>query len=392
VPIGVGAHTHAYIPNTLVDAKGDIVVASASDTPAILSKGSDGTVLVSDSTTSTGLAWQPYASPFVAGKNKIINGDFNINQRNFTSVTGDANYHFDRWRLGKLGGTVTVTPQTFTVGSAPVLGYESKNFVQIATSGQTGTTYTVLDHPIESVRTLSGQVATYSFWARTTSGTAKIAVEFFQDFGTGGSTFVVTNGSNVTINSTWQRYSITYTLPSISGKTIGSNDNLVARLWLSASSEWNPNTGTIGIQNSTIQIWGCQVESGSVATPFATATGTIQGELAVCQRYYWRQTNPISNNYTVLGSAVGASTTTIKGQIKLPQTMRITPSSVEYSGVYAWDGVNLIGGLSGLALEYSNENYLNFTSLTAGGSFTQFRPYTVLLSYPGQYIGCSAEF
>ena len=90
LPIGVGAHTHDYttqfIGKTLVDAKGDIVTASASDTPAILSKGADGTILVADSSTSTGLAWQPYGAIQVAGKNKFINGDFSIWQRG-TSFT-----------------------------------------------------------------------------------------------------------------------------------------------------------------------------------------------------------------------------------------------------------------------------------------------------------------
>jgi hypothetical protein len=76
VPVGVGAHTHSDIPNTLVDAKGDLITATADNVPARLAKGADGTILVSDSTTSTGLAWQPYGAIQSAGKNKIINGDF----------------------------------------------------------------------------------------------------------------------------------------------------------------------------------------------------------------------------------------------------------------------------------------------------------------------------
>ena len=106
VPIGVGAHTHSYIPNTLVDAKGDILTATADDTPARLAKGADGTVLVSDSTTSTGLAWQPYAAPLIAGKNKLINGDFVISQRGttITGIASDNTYTADRWFIER-GGT-----------------------------------------------------------------------------------------------------------------------------------------------------------------------------------------------------------------------------------------------------------------------------------------------
>jgi len=45
------------IQNTIVNAKGDIIGASANDTPAITSVGANGTVLVADSTTATGLAY-----------------------------------------------------------------------------------------------------------------------------------------------------------------------------------------------------------------------------------------------------------------------------------------------------------------------------------------------
>ena len=43
-------------------------------------------------------------SPFIAGKNKIINGDFRINQRAFTSTTTDGTFGFDRWFAPMSGG------------------------------------------------------------------------------------------------------------------------------------------------------------------------------------------------------------------------------------------------------------------------------------------------
>jgi hypothetical protein len=227
------------------------------------------------------------ANAFLAGKNKIINGDFGVNQRAFTSTTTSGTYMYDRWRTTISGGTATYTAQTFTPGE--ITGYESKNYIQIVTSGQSAVSdYALLAQKIEDVRTLAGQTVTVSFWAKASTGTPKVGVAFEQIFGTGGSSAVAVKGGDVTISSSWARYSVTFNLPSVTGKTIStSNDSvLIAELWTSAGSNYASAYTAIGIQNATISLWGVQVEAGSIATPFQTATGTLQGELAACQRYY----------------------------------------------------------------------------------------------------------
>jgi hypothetical protein len=272
---------------------------------------------------------------FVAGKNKIINGDFEINQRAFTSNTSNGTYNFDRWYQQNSGGTTTITPQNFTAGSAPVAGYEGRQFCQVVTASQSGAgDYAQLTQAIEDVRTLAGQTATISFWAKASSGTPKISVEVIQRFGSGGSPSadVQTYAGQVTISTSWARYSITVAVPSISGKTVGTTVNTSSTtwsFWLSAGTNFNARTGSLGVQNNTFQIWGVQLEAGAVATPFTTATGTLAGELAACQRYYYVHA---SGSTKTIGVGTYTNGSQVSTAISFPETMRTTPTLVIATG------------------------------------------------------------
>ena len=276
---------------------------------------------------------------FYAGKNKIINGDFRFNQRNFTSNTANNSYNFDRYVQlnGGTTGTLTITPQTFTLGAAPVSGYEGTNFVQCLTaSGASTDTYAILAQKIESVRTLAGQTATISFWAKAASGTPKIGVEIEQFFGTGGSPSaeVRVAGGAVTLSTSWARYSVTVAVPSISGKTIGTNNDnqLGVFFWFSAGTTFASRASSIGLQNATFQMWGIQVEAGSTATAFQTATGTIQGELSACQRYYWKATSA-NNVFTLFALGYSDGPNSALMSISIPSYMRVFPTSIDFSNM-----------------------------------------------------------
>jgi hypothetical protein len=270
-----------------------------------------------------------------AGKNKIINGDFGINQRGFTSNTGNSTYNFDRFIQTNNGGTATITPQTFTLGAAPVAGYEGKNFLQYVTSGQSAAgDYAAVSQKIESVRTLANQPATISFWAKATSGTPQTSVSLQQNFGTGGSpsATVITKLAPVTLTTSWVRYSFSTTVPSISGKTIGTaGDSLNVDIWLSAGTSLS-SYSAIGIQNTTLQIWGVQIEYGSKATPFQTASGgSPQAELAMCQRYYQALSTTPSGVMVYGGTSSGGFSANAYSNRLFPVQMRTTPTLTFYA-------------------------------------------------------------
>ena len=286
-------------------AKGDLFPASSGTALTRLAVGNNGETLVADSSTSTGLRYQ---SNFAAGKNEVINGDFGIWQRGTSFTTGTGyQYTVDRFQQFNYGtNTASCTQQTFTAGAAPVAGYEGQYFARFNSSS----TATFFSYRIEDVRTLAGQTATFSFWAKSNSSQT-ITSTVSQNFGSGGSATVanVISGSPA-LTTSWQRFSYTAAIPSISGKTIGTSSYVLI--------EW------VGAANNAVDIWGVQLEAGSVATAFQTATGTIQGELAACQRYFIR--TAAAANFGNIGVGQLTAATTGVYTVTFPTEMRVTPS------------------------------------------------------------------
>jgi len=268
--------------------------------------------------------WQIVGTPstaLIAGKNKIINGDFGIWQRgtSFTNVYPGL-VTCDRWYVASAETTGgTISRSTFTPGSAPVAGYEGQYFLTFLKGGTTADKMS-LTQRVEDVRTFAGQTVTISYWMKgSASFTNEPLVQ--QNFGTGGSGEVYTVTTTQSITTSWARYSVTIAIPSISGKTINAN-NFVS-FWLLRYT---------GTSNITADIWGAQVEAGNLAgatpttgcpTEFTTASGTVGGELALCQRYY-QQPGGVSFQYFANGYFT--STTQFNLVYPLPVTMRTSPS------------------------------------------------------------------
>ena len=361
--------------NSPLTAKGDLF--GYSTTQARVAVGNDGETLVADSSATTGLR---YNANFAAGKNKIINGDFGIWQRG-TSFSNPANgtYCADRFKTinDGTGATRTISQQTFTPGTAPVAGYEGQYFMRYAVSvAGTGNTYQGMQQFIEDVRTFAGQTVTFSFWAKA-DATRTVQVDLTQYFGSGGSGNVQTLFSNQTVTTSWARYSGTVTLPSISGKTIGTGSALQFGYYAPA------------LTACTIDIWGVQLEAGSVATAFQTATGTIQGELSACQRYYWRQSPGNSGVISTFGTA--KSTTAAVFSIMCPTTMRKGPDTLDYSNIVIYDGVTgqVVSALTLGATFASTGTIISFDATST--SLTQYRPYFLYTNNANGYFGVSAE-
>ena len=97
--VTLNLNTASVIQPTIVDAKGDLIAASANDTPARLAVGSNGDTLLADSAASVGLRYQePKAG------NPVINSAFQVWQRGTSIATTSYPYTADRWMSGRAGG------------------------------------------------------------------------------------------------------------------------------------------------------------------------------------------------------------------------------------------------------------------------------------------------
>jgi hypothetical protein len=144
----LGAGDTAIQP-TILDAKGDLIVATAADTPARLAVGSANQVLTVDSSTATGLKW---ATPAAGGKVlQIVEASYS------TEVNTTSNTYAD------LGLSASITPSA-TTSKVFILG--------VLNAGKTGTdTQLGVEAKLLRGSTDINQVLSWAFYANATSQT-----------------------------------------------------------------------------------------------------------------------------------------------------------------------------------------------------------------------------
>ena len=319
-------------------------------------------------------------TPSVNMKNRLINGNMVIDQRNAgASVTNTASavYAVDRFpAYGTVSSKYTAQQNAGSVtppaGFTNYLGITSTSAYSVLAGdffmlGQRIEGYNVADF---GWGTANAKTVTLSFWVRSSLT------------GTFGGSLVNNDGNRsypytytISTANTWEQKSVTIT-GDTSGTWLTNNGNGLAlyfgigcgSTWSGTAGSWSSNyyfsatgaTSVVGTNGATFYITGVQLEVGSTATSFDYRPyGT---ELALCQRYFQGTTNPNDGNNYYYGS--GSNLTTSIAYITYPflVSMRTSPTLTS-SGTFYIRG----GGNSELVTAVS---LVTATTTTAGVNFT----------------------
>jgi hypothetical protein len=297
-------------------------------------------------------------------RNRIINGDMVIDQRNNgglantnLSLTNQANYSVDRFSEWHSGGGNTSFQQSST---APTGFNKSVVLTVVNTDTPTSTDYYLMYHTIEGYNiadlmwgTAQALPVTVSFWVRSSvAGTYSICLR--------NSDANMCYPITYTINqaNTWEKETIT--IPGPTSGTWNITNGTGIALWFchgigstyaDTSGAWTTkayvvgatgtNTTFMSTAGATIYYTGVQLEKGSAATAFEYRQ--YGQELLLCLRYY----QDFRNSTTQFGATLSNPLLSNTDRIAIHPgviPMRTTPTVVAYS----------TAGTSGFLTEFSS--------------------------------------
>jgi hypothetical protein len=344
-------------------------------------------------------------------RNRIINGDMRIDQRNAGASVTPANgtYTLDRWAAAvtqaskftvqQNAGSVTppsgftnylgvTSSSAYTVTSSDQFrvfqSIEGLNIADLAWGTASAVAVTLSFRVYSSLTgTFGGSLAnnayarsypfTYTISSANTWTTVSVTIP-----GDTSGTWLTTNGNGIIVSF---------------GFGVGSTLSGTAGAWASAAYvSATGATSVVGTNGATFYITGVQLEAGTVASPFERRD--YGRELAMCQRYYWKL--KANNTVTNFCTGLNTSTTNARHMVTFPVTMRAAPAAVEQSGTASdyrlWHGSGTTTNLSAVpAFDNANEFTANLSltvasGLTGGG-------FSILIANAGTsgYLGWSAE-
>jgi hypothetical protein len=325
-------------------------------------------------------------------RNRIINGDMRIDQRNagaaVSAATNTNPYTVDRWSFfGDPAGKVTLQQNQGSVtppaGFVNYMGLTSSS----AYSPAAGDAFR-FQQIIEGLNisdlgwgTANAKTVTVSFWVRS-SLTGLFGGALSND----GLNRSYPFSFSISSADTWEYKTVT--IPGDTSGTWLTTNGIGIRLFFDVGCGTNTKgtagawagafyagvtggTNVVATNNATFQFTGVQLEVGSVATPFERRP--YGAELALCQRYALKY-NTDAIVYAFIGAGYATSTTNANISLPLPVQMRTAPTATA-SNLMVQDGTT-ITAVTATAVVTNQTNSLNaFVQATVASGLTAFRPY-----------------
>jgi len=383
VPIGIGPHTHSSTDIvTPLTTKGDLY--SYGTTPTRFAAGPNGSVLVPDSTTTSGLNWTN-SYGFSGGKNTVMNGGFDFWTRG-TSFSNPASiYTADRFKV-----TVNAPTGNYTASQQPagLNGFRYCLRIQRNAGDTGGQGGFFLGHSWapEDTIPLQGQTVSYSFYARAganfSASNSAIGVYLFYGTGNGQQSFAsLTNEGTIVssafyLTTAWQRFYVTTTIPANATE-------------LRMNTSFGPQ-GTAGT-NDYYEITGIQLESGSTPTQFSRYGGSGAAEALAC-KYYCEKLG--GNAYTSYGSGINGTSTTARMHVPF-STKRVPPTASfgPTANFNIWGSSNFNGiALTGISQVTSANDAIIVGATVSSGLTAGYSNILIDDGSNNSYIIVSADF
>lgn len=248
------------------------------------------------------------------------------------TLHANSEYLWDRWKFvytSSVSEAFEAWREVHTLGQATVPGNPYQYFVLDWTAGTAGTE-NYLTQRIENVSIVHNKKVGLSLWCRCPNGATTIGFDFLQNFGTGGSpsSDVTIATQNVSVGTSWQRVQLQFTIPSVAGKTLGTDG--IHTSYLGFRIKFPLNTAY------RFEFGQARIKEGK-PEEFLLAGGNAAGEIALAQRYFEKSYNldsalglvtDVGANGTLGASSAGtAAAPTSYFQCK----KRTTPSIIVYN-------------------------------------------------------------
>ena len=283
------------------------------------------------------MAKTPFSStyPKLGSKNYLMNSNFRFGQLGSSfSTPSSGTITLDRWSHDYDGtsGTFTILRGSFAPGELFSDGVTAPKFYVRwnQTVAGSGNNYRYFRQRIEGVETLAGKTVTLSFRARASVGGTQMGLRYEQFFGTGGSPSALAGANppdTFSLTTSWAFYKATFTIPSIAGKTLGTNSND----WLGIFFRM-PINAIFQIDISNVML-----NEGGDAADWHLMGENENHELSLIQRFlcksYNTDTNPGTATWAgaVIANVMWIGGNDMSSSTSFPVRMRAIPSLAVYS-------------------------------------------------------------